>query len=417
MNPDPFLPYARQSINPADIAAACEALAADIITRGPHVEAFEEAIAAYCGAKYGIAFNSGTTALAAACHAADVSAHDRLISTPNTFIASVLAGATRGATPVFIDIDRSTGNMDLALTGYNIEQKLSRGRHIILPVHFAGIAVDIERLNRMIVNENDIIIEDAAHALGSLYPDGVTKVGSCAWSDMTVFSFHPAKTITTCEGGMVMTNDPELAFRLKRFRNNGIVRDPARLQVQNPPPYDGYYEVMEMTGNYNFTEFQAALGLSQLQRIDQFISKRRQLTSTYRRLLRDLPHIRLLTDAYDDHTAFHLCVVQIDFAAYQTTRKHVVEKLKERNIGTQVHYIPVYHHPCVVKPQDDISPFFPEMEAYYSQALTLPLYYDLKEEDVQRVVETLQEVLRIPAPAMETKPSSRPRHHVRQKKR
>lgn len=387
----PFLPYARQSIDAADIAAASAAMASDIITRGPKVHAFEEAVAKYCGASYAVAFNTGTTALIASCYAANVNSSDKLITTPNTFVASVNAGVLRGATPVFVDIDKSTGNLDLTLTGYNLEQKLSRGRHIILPVHFAGIPVNMEALDRLIVNPNDIVIEDAAHALGSCYPDG-TKVGSCGWSHMTIFSFHPAKTITTGEGGMVTTNDPELAHRLRLFRNNAIERDASRLQ-EDVEYYDGYYEVMDMTGNYNFTEFQAALGLSQFRKIEQFIAKRRQLIKKYRELLRDVPHIKLFTDRFDSHTAFHLCVVQIDFKAYNTTRRQVISELKEWNIGTQVHYIPVYHHPYFKKFNGDISPYFPEMEAYYSQALTLPLYYDLELKDIERIVQTLQKVL------------------------
>lgn len=415
MNTNPFLPYARQSIDSADIAAASQALEGPIITRGPKVEAFEDAIAKYCGAKYGVAFNTGTTALIAACHAAEVGPYDRMITTPNTFVASVTAGMRRGCTPIFVDIDRKTGNLNVEQAGINLEQKFSRGRHIILPVHFAGIAVDMCKLDSMIQNPDTVVIEDAAHALGSTYPDG-QKVGCCAWSHMTIFSFHPAKTITTAEGGMVMTNDEELAHRLKRFRNNGIEREPGRLEVETPP-FDGYYEVKEMTGNYNFTEFQAALGLSQLNRIDQFIAKRQELMALYRQLLQNVPHVQLFTSEYDSRTAFHLCVVQIDFAAYNTTRGHVVSQLKERNIGTQVHYIPVYHHPFFNKPLGDISSYFPEMETYYAQALTLPLYYDLTKEDVERVVSNLQEVLQSAPVLRQEHKQTRPKHHLRHRKR
>lgn len=413
MNTQPFLPYARQSIDAADAAAVSQAATCDIITRGPKVEAFEAAIAEYCGAKFGVAFNTGTTALIAACHAANVTAYDRILTTPNTFVASVIAGMHRGAAPVFVDIDRNTGNLNLDQVELNLTERFSRGRHIVLPVHFAGIAVDMQKMERMIQNPDSIIIEDAAHALGSEYPDG-KRVGCCAYSDMTIFSFHPAKTITAGEGGMVMTNDAELAHRLRRFRNNGIERDPKFLQT--PPPFDGYYEVAEMSGNYNFTECQAALGLSQFQRLDKFISKRRQLTAQYRELFRNFPHVKLFTDEHDARTAFHLCVVQIDFDAYNTTRGQVIKQLKDRNIGTQVHYIPVYKHPFFSNTHGDISPYFPEMEAYYAQALTLPLYYDLTQEDIERVVYTLKEVLQIPAPQHPQK-QERPRHNIRQRRR
>ncbi|MBA3956943.1 MAG: UDP-4-amino-4,6-dideoxy-N-acetyl-beta-L-altrosamine transaminase [Parachlamydiaceae bacterium] len=393
MQSDSFLPYALQSINEADIQEVGYALRSSIVTRGPFVDAFEQAMAQYCNVTYAVAFNSGTAALFAACHAAKMGPHDRLITSPNTFVATATAGMRLGATPIFVDIDRSTGNMDLnqmedALNGINA----SRGQTAIMPVHFSGIPVDMQKLNVSIRNPDTIIIEDAAHAIGSCYQDG-QKVGSCAWSDMTMFSFHPAKTITMGEGGMVTTNDPELYHRLKRYRNNGIEREPAYLEAPLEQCYDGYYEVVEMAGNYNVTEFQAALGLSQLRRIDDFISKRRELMSAYRRYLAGMPDLKLFTAQFDADTAFHLCVVQIDFTAYNTTRNQVIAKLKSFGIGSQVHYIPLYKHPLFQKQCGDISAYFPNMEAYYAQALSLPLYPGLTDADVKRVVDTLKEIL------------------------
>lgn len=391
MSSDQFFPYGRQSISQADIQEVSRSLAGKIITRGEYVEAFEKSIADYCGAKYAVAFNSGTTALIAACHAAELGPADRVISTPNTFVATVNACLHRKATPVFVDIDRTTGNLDLNHVAENLRAfKSTRGRTAIMPVHFGGIPVEMQRLDRMIRASDTIVIEDAAHALGSRYSDG-QMVGCCAWSQMTVFSFHPVKTITTGEGGMVTTNDPDLAYRLKRFRNNGIERDPMFLQADPADWYEGYYEVFEMTGNYNFTDFQAALGLSQLQRIDEFIEKRRQLIGVYRNLLMDMPDLRMFTAEHDDLTAFHLCVVQIDFEQYNTTRAHVIAKLKECGVGTQVHYIPVYRHP--IFGGDEIGVYFPNMEAYFSQALTLPLYYDLTPENIKSIVITLKDIL------------------------
>lgn len=407
----PFLPYAKQSINEADIAATATALKGDWITRGPTVEAFERAVADYCHAKYAIAFNSGTTALYAACHAVDVSPHDRLITTPNTFVATAAAGMHKGARAIFVDIDRTTGNLNIDRVIDNLEP-LTRGRHIILPVHFSGIPVDMQKLDSLICDPDAIVIEDAAHAIGSTYTDG-KKVGCCAGSHMTMFSFHPAKTITTGEGGLITTNDEVLYNRLKRYRNNGIEKQLPLI------PFDGYYEVMEMTGNFNFTEQQAALGLSQLQRIEKFIAKRRELMAHYRHLLRDDQHIKLFTDAYDAHTAFHICVAQIDFAAYNTTRGAVIEQLKERGIGTQVHYIPLYRQPFIQQKSGDISEYFPEMEAYYAQALTLPLYYDLEPNDVEYVVTTLKDVLQQQkhAAQAETVPAERHEKHHRHVRR
>lgn len=389
-----FIPYSHQSIDEKDIQAVAAALSKDIITRGETVEAFEKAIASYCGATYAVAFNSGSTALTAACHAAQVGPYDRIITTPNTFIATVNAGMRYGATPIFIDIDTDTGNLnldDLEVTLKN--QQSSRGKNIIIPVHFSGIPVDMERLESLIRSPDTIVIEDAAHALGSHYQDG-QKVGCCAWSQMTMLSFHPAKTITTGEGGMVLTNDPDLYKRLQLFRNNGIERDLTCLEGPVEEFFEGYYEVKETTGNYNFTEFQAALGLSQLQRINPFIEKRRELMKTYRQLLQDTPGVKLFTDKMDASTAFHLCVAQIDFAEYNTSRAHVMASLKEKGIGTQMHYIPVYRHPFL-KNGRELIPYFPKMEAYYAQAITLPLYYDLAVSDVERIVGALKEILSI----------------------
>lgn len=381
-----FLPYAKQSINADDLNAVNESLQSEFLTRGPKVEAFEDAVAQYCGARYAVAFNSGTTALIAACHAAQLKPFDRLITTPNTFVATVGCALHYGVEPLFVDIDRKTGNMDLNEVELNIHFESSRGRNIYMPVHFAGIPVDIERLNNMITDPEAIIIEDAAHAIGSEYADG-QKVGSCISSQMTIFSFHPAKTMTTGEGGMVLTNEEEYCRRLRLFRNNGIERDPHYLKGQ-PAPW--YYEVDEVSGNYHMTEMQAALGLSQLARLDTFVEKRRQLWQRYREKLAGIAHVRTFEPEAVEKVAFHLMVVQIDYTAYGTTRTQLMEKLKEQAIGTQLHYIPVYRHPFLAEGKQDISSYFPQMEAYYSQALSLPLYYDMTNDDVDRVVEALK---------------------------
>lgn len=380
-----FFPYAKQSINADDIAAVKASLESDFLTRGPQVEAFEEAVANYCGARYAVSFNSGSSALEAACYAAKLTPHDRLVTTPNSFIATIGCAMHFGVDPLFVDIDRKTGNLDLNQVAHNIHYESSRGRNIYMPVHFSGIPVDVERLNNMIADPEAIIIEDAAHAIGSSYADG-TKVGSCINSQMTIFSFHPAKTMTTGEGGLVTTNDEEFCHRLRLFRNNGIQRD-----LQQAAPW--YYEVSQVSGNYHMTEMQAALGLSQLARLEEFVTKRRQLWKRYRELLRDVPQLRLFEPENIENVAFHLMVVQIDYAASNTTRIQLIEKLKEDGIGTQVHYIPLYRHPVLAKGNPDISSYFPEMEAYYAQALSLPLYYDMTLDDVDYIAKTLTRTL------------------------
>ena len=388
----PFLPYARQCVDEADIQSVATALRGEIITRGSHVEAFEKAISHYCRSKYAVAFSNGTTALMATYFAAEVTSYDRVISTPNSFIATVLPAIQLGIYPHFIDIDRSTGSFDLELLKQGLDFKSTRGKLVVLPVHFSGIAMDMQALYRTLYRCPEVVvIEDAAHALGSSYPTG-EKVGSCVRSDMTIFSFHPAKTITTGEGGMVTTNDANLYHRLQLFRNNGIEREAHYLEgIANP----GYYEVKSVTGNFHLTDFQAALGLSQLSKIDLFIKKRRKLVKLYRELLKDVPGILLLTDRSDRHTAFHLFVVQIDCAYYSITRETLMKQLEERNIGTQVHYIPLYRHPVLTcKKQADRKDYFPCMEDYYAQALSLPLYYELTEKDVRRICSELKNCLK-----------------------
>lgn len=384
-----MIPYAFQSIDESDISEVVNALKSGNITRGPAVEAFEQAVANFCHVKHAVAFNSGTSALLAAGFAAEIGSNDRLLTTPNTFVASISTGYRYGATPVFIDIDRKTGNLDLNLLEFNLNQPSSRGRTIVVPVHFSGIPVDMQTLDSMIKNPETVVIEDAAHAFGSTYQDG-QRVGSCAFSQMTMFSFHPAKILTTGEGGIVTTNDDALAHKLRRFRNNGIERDPSYL-VEEAAPW--YYEVHEVTNNYNFTDFQAALGLSQLKRIDAFIEKRRMLVQLYREKLKGLSNIRLFTQEFDASTAFHLFVVQIDFKAIKKQRAQVMDELKAKGVGTQVHYIPVYRHPFFKKFAGDISEYFPETEAYYKQCLSLPLFYDLSEDDVTYVVNELKSTI------------------------
>lgn len=388
-----FIPYAKQSINPEDVLEVSKALVSNTITRGPQVEAFEAALAKACDAKYAVAFSSGTAALFGAYQAGGLSSYDRVITTPNSFVATVGPALKAGANHVFIDIDLETGNLDLEQLSYNLEISSSRGKTFVVPVHFAGIAVDMKQLDQLVKDPKTVVIEDAAHALGSYYPSG-EKVGCCKYSQMTIFSFHPAKTITTGEGGAVTTNDPMLYHLLKRFRNNGIEREPLYwTAVDEKGGYDGYYEVQEISNNFNFTELQGALGLSQLKRLDTFIEKRRELIKAYREELSEVSYIKMFTDIHDDQTAFHLCVVQIDFNKAKTTRKEFMQSLKNKGIGTQVHYIPLYRHPALGRNSEEIHEYFPKMEQYYAQALTLPLYYDMTMDDVKRVTRALTNLL------------------------
>lgn len=385
-----FFPYSKQSIDESDVLAVTQAMKGSLITRGSYVREFEEAIARYTGAAYAVAFSSGSTALICAYKAAGIKSTDQILSTPNTFIATIAEGTEEGATPVFIDIDRGSGNMDLNLIKENLQFQSSRGKQFVVPVHFAGIAVDVPLLDSFIKDNKVLIIEDAAHALGSVYPNG-QKVGCCSHSLMTVFSFHPVKQITTAEGGMVTTNDPEMYHRLQVLRNSGIEREQKYLIGKEAP---WYYEVQVLSSNYHLNELEAALGLSQLKRIESFIAKKRILIKRYRKHLEGLPGIKLFDAKFDSKTAYHLFVVQIDMDKYGTSRTQLMNDLKNKNIGTQYHYIPLYRMPCYSY-MGEISEYFPEMESYYKQALSFPLYYDLTEENVDMICKTLKEILAI----------------------
>ena len=387
MDSHSFFPYGKPSILPQEIESMAKALSTPIITRGPLVETFEKTVANYCGASFAVAFNSGSSALSACAFAAQIKEGDKIISTPNTFVASVGTAVQKGASPVFVDIDRSTGNLDTRIALSELNVKSTRSKPYLVAVHFAGIACDMKELSEQIKNPEAIVVEDACHALGSCYPSG-ERVGSCDYSDMTVFSFHPVKTITTGEGGMVTTNREDLYQLLKLYRDNGIVRDEPTQEVS---PW--LYDVSALSGNYHFTEFQAALGLSQMERLESFIEKRRQLMACYRQELSSFPHVRLFKDEADERSAYHICVVQIDFAAIGKDRSFVMRRLKERGVGTQVHYIPLYRHSFFQKMCGDIEEYFPQCEAYYSQALTLPLYFDLTSENVKSICKILKEEL------------------------
>lgn len=383
-----IIPYGRQSIDDDDIQAVTEVLRSDWLTQGPSVPAFEAALAAYCGVPHCIAVNSATSALHIACQALGIGQGDIVWTSPNSFVASANCAKYLGADVDFVDISLATGN----LCPHQLERKLIQAKaenrlpKVVIPVHFAGQSCDMRAIHALSQTYGFAIIEDASHAIGGAYCG--SKVGGCHFSDMTVFSFHPVKVMTTGEGGAITTRDPQLAATLEKLRSHGITRDPSEMTIPAHGPW--YYQQQTLGYNYRLTDIQAALGLSQLGKLDTFITERNRLARQYDSLLRDLP-ITALQQSDDCLNAYHLYIVNINDAQPEQ-RADVFSQLREAGIGVNVHYIPIHLQPYYQKmgyKQGD----FPNAEAYYQSALTLPLYPRLTDEQQQYVVDVLSKLL------------------------
>lgn len=384
-----MIPYGRQDINEEDIQSVVEVLRSDWLTQGPAVERFEQEVARYCGAKYAVAVSSATAALHIACLAAGLKPGDALWTSPNTFVASANCGLYCGAQPDFVDIDPRTYNLSVDA----LEEKLARtekqGRlpKIVIPVHFAGQSCDMKAIAGLGKRYGFSVIEDASHAIGGRYRD--TRVGSCAFSDMTVFSFHPVKIITTGEGGMVLTNRQDLYDKLVRLRSHGITRDPRFMEGESDGPW--YYQQIELGFNYRITDIQAGLGSSQMKRLDEFVTRRHYLAERYDALLRELP-LTLPWRQPDAYSSLHLYAVRLHLDAIGKTHRQVFDGLRQAGIGVNLHYIPVHTQPYYrrlgFEPGD-----FPQAEQYYREAVSLPLYAGLSDSEQDRVVQALKEVL------------------------
>lgn len=379
------IPYGRQSISEEDIAAVTAVLRSDWLTQGPMIERFEQAMAQRCEAMHGVAVCNATAALHIACLALDLGPGDLLWTSPNTFVASANCARYCGADVDFVDIDPHTLNLSVPAlaTKLDIAERAGRLPKILVPVAFAGQSCDMAAIQVLARRYGFKVIEDASHAIGARYAG--QPVGSGAQADITVFSFHPVKIVTTGEGGLLTTKDAALAERLRRLRSHGITRDPGLLQDQAQGGW--YYEQLELGFNYRMTDIQAALGLSQLERLVPFITRRRALVQRYRELLAELP-VGLIGDQAGAESAWHLFPIRVDGGQ----RAHVFAGMRAAGIGVNLHYIPVhlqpYYHALGFAPGD-----FPEAERYYAQALSLPLYADLSEAQQDRVVQTLATLL------------------------
>lgn len=390
MNPLPAsLPYGRQSVSDADIAAVVDVLRSDWLTQGPAVPAFEHAVAAYCQANHAVAVSSATSALHIACLALDVAPGDRVWTSPNTFVASANCARYCGAEVDFVDIDPGTLNLCPVKLSEKLAQGRLRGRlpKVVVPVHFAGQSCDMAAIGELSREYGFRVIEDASHAIGGRYQG--RPVGDCRYSDITVFSFHPVKIITTAEGGMALTQDADLARRLRQLRSHGITREAECFVQHSDGPW--HYEQQALGFNYRMTDLQAALGLSQMTQLDDFVARRRALAERYAALLKGLP-LSLQAAHPDSESAFHLRVVRLQLEEIGIGRAEIAAALRQRQVLTNVHYRPVHTQPYYqtlgFAPGD-----FPEAERYARDTLSLPLYPALTDAQQDHVAQALREVL------------------------
>lgn len=386
------IPYGRQFIDAGDIQAVIRVLRSDWITQGPKVKEFEDVLARYCGSKYAVAVSSGTAALHLACLAAGLKRGDEAITSPITFLATPNSIVYSGAKPVFADIDYDTVNIDCQ----QIKNKITRKTKAVLPVHFAGLPCDMQRISSLARASKLVIIEDAAHALGAQYKVNGKwfKVGSCSHSDMAIFSFHPVKHITSGEGGAITTNNRKIYEKLLMFRNHGITRDPGKFLLKTPSGAGPWYYEMQCLGfNYRLTDFQCALGISQLGKISFFLGKRLGIADKYNKFFEDMDGVEVPLVTTDAVAAWHLYVLKIDYKRFGLTREGLVSRLKNKNIHTQVHYIPIYRQPFYKNKFKLNNKDFPYAEKYYGRALSIPIHPGLKDNDLDYVMHSIKAVL------------------------
>ncbi|MGX4584467.1 UDP-4-amino-4,6-dideoxy-N-acetyl-beta-L-altrosamine transaminase [Paenibacillus chitinolyticus] len=376
-----MLPYGRQCLDEDDITAVVETLRSAWLTQGPAIEKFERDIAAYTGAKYGVAFANGTVALHGACEAAGIGPGDEVITTPLTFLASSNCVLYCGGTPVFADICPDTYNLDADAAARRITEKTKA----IIPVDFSGQPAEMDAFRWLAELHNLVIIEDAAHSLGASYRG--RKTGSLA--DMTMFSFHPVKHITTGEVGIIVTDNEEYAERLRMFRSHGMTKDP-RLLTRNDGPW--YYEMQSLDYNYRIIDIQASLGSSQLKKLDAFVARRREIATAYTDAFCHVPGLQVPTQLPDANSSWHLYVLRWKKDAIAGGRDRAFAALRERNIGVHVHYIPVYKQPYY-QSLGYADHLCPHAESYYEEAMSLPIFPAMTDSDVQDVIDAVLETV------------------------
>lgn len=389
-----MIPYGKHHIDEDDIQVVVDVLRGGVLTQGPTIEAFEKAVADYVGAKYAVAVSSGTAALHLAALAAGVGPGSALVTSPITFVASANAGLYAGGNVLFADIDSDTINM----SPNSLNAVLAKNSNVkaVVPVHFAGLPCDMTAIKTLSDAAGAVVIEDAAHALGATYPNG-KRVGCCENSLMTIFSFHPVKAIAAGEGGMITTNDEATYRKLIRSRSHGINKldDPLQLPEEalvNGEQNPWYYEMQELGFHFRITDMQCGLALSQFKKLDKFINRRRELVKTYDLAFSGMKNCRPAQMTGPDQSGHHLYVLRIDFNSVGLTRGQVMKKLREYGVGSQVHYIPVpsqpYYRQLGFSPEN-----YPNSQFFYQQALSIPLFFDLTNEQQQQVIQAIKEVV------------------------
>lgn len=384
-----MIPYGRQDITQADIDAVVGVLQSDFLTQGPMVPSFEQRVAQHVGAEHALAVNSATSALHIACLALGLGPGDLLWTSPITFVASANCGLYCGAQIDFVDIDPRTYNLCPQALERKLEQAEREGRlpKVVVPVHLCGQPCDMAAIHALAQRYGFKVIEDASHAIGGQYQGEF--IGNCRYSDITVFSFHPVKIITTAEGGMALTNNAELANKMALLRSHGITRDPALMTHESDGPW--YYQQVDLGFNYRMTELQAALGVSQMERLDEYVAHRHQLARRYDELLAELP-ITLPWQHPDSYSGLHLYVIRLQLSKIQKTHRQVFEMLREQGIGVNLHYIPVHTQPFYQRMGFKVGDF-PYAETYYSEAISLPMFQSMTCEQQDQVVAALYKVL------------------------
>jgi len=394
-----LLLYGRQWIDEDDIQAVVDVLHSGRITQGPKIEEFEQALAKYCGARYAVVVNSGTAALHIACLAAGLKPGDKVITSPITFLASANCVLYCGGKPVFADIKKESYNINPD----EVKRVIISKTRAVIPVHFAGFPCDMEKIKKIADNHGLIVIEDACHALSAEWEDSDGrwhKVGSCSHSDMTVFSFHPVKHITTGEGGAILTNKSELYEKLLLLRNHGITKDPDKFINKDmafssdsfPNPW--YYEMQELGFNFRITDMQCALGLFQLKRLDYFTGRRREIARMYSEAFRGIKYIKIPVEKRSQKSAYHIYVLEIDFDSLGKSRSSFMKELRNKGIGTQVHYIPVHTQPYYQSKFHTKWGDCPNAEQYYQKCLSIPLFPSMSDPDIKRVIHEIKGIIK-----------------------